>query len=138
MGQRIAASHAIIDHPTSELDDITLAKFFEATRSYRRFDHSFDQQGKEITSNLAFQRRLKSRDWAQWVHNNMNLNYSSPFRSTLALRLDLRRFQTRIGTAVLVPLLVSSAVGGWYTWMYNDAGVAWTIAGYIVSVGACK
>ena len=70
------------------------------------------------------------------MHLNLNDSRHTPFGSTLALKLVIKWSQRRIIVAVALPLIASAAIGGWYTWAYDDAGSGWTIASYVVSVGA--
>ena len=76
--------------------------------------------------------------WADWIHKNLNNGKKLPFDGRYSLCLILKWSPFRLTIVVMMPLLLSFAVGMWYMIVRKDAAAAWTIASYIVTGGACK
>ncbi len=87
-----------------------------------------------------------SARWKDWVFENLNCKSCNPVRGRYGLQLVLRWSTTKIVLYTSAPILLSLAVGLWYTLGHHagaDAYVvtqtAWTIASYIVTTagGEC-
>lgn len=83
-----------------------------------------------------------SRAWADWIHRTLNDGQLDVLQGEYALELVLDWSITRISIVVLVPVLLSLAIGIWLNAKaWTDLATiqtAWGTASYIVTAGACE
>lgn len=79
--------------------------------------------------------------WANWIHQTLN-NGLNDVPTTYALELVLDWSATRISIVVLLPVLLSLAIGLWLnSSAWTDLATiqtAWGTASYVVTAGGCK
>lgn len=80
--------------------------------------------------------------WAKWIHQTLNKNSLGVPDGEIALEIVLGWSVTRISIVVLVPVLLTLAIGIWLNSRdWSDLATiqtAWGTASYIVTSGACK
>ncbi|KAF9776897.1 hypothetical protein IL306_004842 [Fusarium sp. DS 682] len=80
--------------------------------------------------------------WADWIHRTLNNESLHVQGGEYAIELVLDWSVTRISIVVLVPVLLSLAIGIWLnSKAWTDLATiqtAWGTASYIVTAGACK
>lgn len=80
--------------------------------------------------------------WANWLHQALNDGSNDVPNGTYALELVLGWSATRISVVVLLPVLLSLAVGLYLNsqnWSdLTTIQTAWGTASYVVTTGGCK
>lgn len=80
--------------------------------------------------------------WSDWIHCTLNNKRLDILEGEYGLELVLDWSVTRISIVVLVPVLLSLAIGIWLNAKaWTDLATiqtAWGTASYIVTAGACK
>jgi len=74
--------------------------------------------------------------WQGWVHRNLNDGKNNPLEGRYSLQLIYEWSSYRLCVIVIVPLVLSFALGLWYMIQTGDVVTAWTIALYIVTAAA--
>jgi hypothetical protein len=74
--------------------------------------------------------------WQGWVHKNLNDGKNNPLEGRYSLQLIYEWSSYRLCVIVIVPLVLSFALGLWYMIKTGDVVTAWTIALYIVTAAA--
>ncbi|OCK78265.1 hypothetical protein K432DRAFT_394937 [Lepidopterella palustris CBS 459.81] len=74
--------------------------------------------------------------WIDWIHENLNKKSYDPRIGRLSLQVILSWSIFRITTITLTPIILSLTIGIWYMVETGDVSTAWTIGGYIVTIGA--
>jgi hypothetical protein len=80
--------------------------------------------------------------WAAWIHQTLNNNSQKVEQGTYSLEVVLDWSVARITIVVLLPVLLSLAVGIWLNSRdWTDLATiqtAWGTASYVVTAGGCK
>jgi hypothetical protein len=76
--------------------------------------------------------------WQGWVRRNLNSDKNNPLEGRYSLQLIYEWSSYRLCVIVIVPLVLSFALGLWYMLETGDVTTAWTIALYIVTAAAGK
>lgn len=80
--------------------------------------------------------------WAYWIHQTLNNGSRDVLEGRYALEIVLDWSMTRISIVVLLPVLLSLAIGIWLNASaWTDLATiqtAWGTASYIVTAGGCE
>ncbi|KAI1125624.1 hypothetical protein F5Y10DRAFT_246723 [Nemania abortiva] len=84
-------------------------------------------------------RSFTAESWAEWIHRSLNDGSFQVSRSRLSLEIVLGWSGTRISAVILLPVLLSFAIGLYINSQnWTDPTIiqtAWTVASYVVTTG---
>ncbi|KAH6865307.1 hypothetical protein BKA58DRAFT_242624 [Alternaria rosae] len=84
--------------------------------------------------------------WTRWIHENINRGSNEPLdedvEDHLSLEVVLGWSALRISAIVLMPVMLSLAIGLWFQWSnpkdLATIQAAWSIASYVVTASGCE
>lgn len=80
--------------------------------------------------------------WANWIHFNLNAGSYDLLKGSYSVELILDWSAARISVVVLLPVLLSLAIGLWLnSSAWTDLATiqtAWGTASYVVTAGGCR
>ena len=86
--------------------------------------------------------RQAAQLWADWIHREFNGGSYDVVKGTYALEIVLGWSITRISIVILLPAMLSLAIGIWLNssnWTdLTTIQTAWSVASYVVTTGGCK